>query len=833
MQQFYANGLAMASKMDWKEERSLITPLAIGGTFPADTRQIRVRFSAFRKPFFRKCVHKLKIWGHLFRTRVPLLEKRDPFLKRGVRLLVNRYYNTQIGVPFLSLCDTLSAKRIPFFAKCVPLLGKRDSILGRSDRTFITSGRYLATCVPLSEKRDPILGERDHTFITSERYFATGGPLLVKCDPYFATCVPVSGKRTSVWQKSDIQISKRVHGESICVPRKRKTVPKKALFCVISSRKSLQASDLITTQAQPKNDLRITQERPKVDPSLTQETAKDDLRLTQPRPSLRTAYKQGSPKDDTTNTQETANNDTRNATLMYRECTVSVRGVYRKGTGEVLKRYWRATKDLLNACTSGVDQLYGKSRRVVEPMRSKAIPLMAVWLCFMLFNLSDAWAQSAEPRTAEGQTEIKPLKIGDTISEELWEKSFPIMDVNGDISQSTLQKYKEGVIVFDFWGTWCGQCIAGFPDLFSLRSDFEGEDVLFIPVVRQKEEVVRKTIAKPSISSIANFETIIDPDYLFEFFPSRGVPNLVVINKGKVEAITKAEFVTKEAITALLEDRFIYLPRKRDATLMEGAPLLVPQFSELKQYRPIYYSALTGYQDGVLPHVQFQETRDYTRWFIPNATLWSMYKYALDDDDSSEDFDFYSFPNRRVILADNIADYFDSKVVMLYPKEERRAVYRKYYFTYDMWMQPGCTPEEMRTKLFNDLNAFLGYDVAVEDVPMKCWVLFDDRRGEEPTDTKTRMQRANVFIRYLNHPTFGLPPVVADAAAEKLPKIDLESRVYDRDELNKILSRYKLRLEEEIRPLKMLVVRDKNNNVPLHPSKLQPTGYGYMLTTNQ
>jgi len=458
---------------------------------------------------------------------------------------------------------------------------------------------------------------------------------------------------------------------------------------------------------------------------------------------------------------------------------------------------------------------------------------MAVWLCFMLFNLSDAWAQSAEPRTAEGQTEIKPLKIGDTISEELWEKSFPIMDVNGDISQSTLQKYKEGVIVFDFWGTWCGQCIAGFPDLFSLRSDFEGEDVLFIPVVRQKEEVVRKTIAKPSISSIANFETIIDPDYLFEFFPSRGVPNLVVINKGKVEAITKAEFVTKEAITALLEDRFIYLPRKRDATLMEGAPLLVPQFSELKQYRPIYYSALTGYQDGVLPHVQFQETRDYTRWFIPNATLWSMYKYALDDDDSSEDFDFYSFPNRRVILADNIADYFDSKVVMLYPKEERRAVYRKYYFTYDMWMQPGCTPEEMRTKLFNDLNAFLGYDVAVEDVPMKCWVLFDDRRGEEPTDTKTRMQRANVFIRYLNHPTFGLPPVVADAAAEKLPKIDLESRVYDRDELNKILSRYKLRLEEEIRPLKMLVVRDKNNNVPLHPSKLQPTGYGYMLTTNQ
>src|SRR5690606_32981515 len=29
------------------------------------------------------------------------------------------------------------------------------------------------------------------------------------------------------------------------------------------------------------------------------------------------------------------------------------------------------------------------------------------FLCFMLFNLSDAWAQSAETRAAEGQTEIR------------------------------------------------------------------------------------------------------------------------------------------------------------------------------------------------------------------------------------------------------------------------------------------------------------------------------------------------------------------------------------------------------------------------------------------
>ena len=167
-------------------------------------------------------------------------------------------------------------------------------------------------------------------------------------------------------------------------------------------------SDLITTQAQPKDDLRITQQRPK-----------DDLRLTQQPPNLGTTYRQGSPKDGTTNTQETANNDTRNVRLVYRECTVSVRGVYRKGTREPLRRHWRATTDLLNACSSTVPKQYSNRQLAVASLTSKAIPWVAVWLCFMLFSVSDAWAQSG--RTLSGvvrsAADGQPLQ-GVTISVE-------------------------------------------------------------------------------------------------------------------------------------------------------------------------------------------------------------------------------------------------------------------------------------------------------------------------------------------------------------------------------------------------------------------------------
>ncbi|MBD1425661.1 SusC/RagA family TonB-linked outer membrane protein [Sphingobacterium arenae] len=101
--------------------------------------------------------------------------------------------------------------------------------------------------------------------------------------------------------------------------------------------------------------------------------------------------------------------------LMYHECTVSVRGVYRKGTGDLLRSYWRSTTDLLNACTSGVDQRYSNRRGIigVEAMKNKSMPLVLALICFMLFNLSEAWAQSAETRTAEGQ---KTVLLGEVLS---------------------------------------------------------------------------------------------------------------------------------------------------------------------------------------------------------------------------------------------------------------------------------------------------------------------------------------------------------------------------------------------------------------------------------
>jgi thiol-disulfide isomerase/thioredoxin len=57
-----------------------------------------------------------------------------------------------------------------------------------------------------------------------------------------------------------------------------------------------------------------------------------------------------------------------------------------------------------------------------------------------------------------------------------------VHDASGPVAMSGLADLKGKVVVLDFWATWCGPCVASFPNVRELRSHYPGDDVVILGV---------------------------------------------------------------------------------------------------------------------------------------------------------------------------------------------------------------------------------------------------------------------------------------------------------------------------------------------------------------
>ncbi|MGH2623891.1 MAG: TlpA family protein disulfide reductase, partial [Sphingobacterium sp.] len=275
----------------------------------------------------------------------------------------------------------------------------------------------------------------------------------------------------------------------------------------------------------------------------------------------------------------------------------------------------------------------------------------------------NAQAQSLEGRGTLG--DIRPLEIGDTIPEELWNRPLNVINHPDGKNRMVLKDHKSKVIIIDFWSTYCGACIEGFPKLIELQKKY-GDKILFLPVTYQEENDIKNAITTNTYFKGLQNPIVVGDSILHKYFKHLTIPHVVWIDPiGKIQGFTTAHHVISGHIDELLSGTKSHWATKIEDAELLNSPLVSVNGNDLGikviSVHPTQYSFVKGFQPGLpLYNIAVNQNKEEGTKMVryANHAIFSLYMRALN-----------RFPNpvyESLLVFENI----DPKVVKYYPNTD-------------------------------------------------------------------------------------------------------------------------------------------------------------------
>ncbi|MEH6304248.1 TlpA disulfide reductase family protein [Olivibacter sp. CPCC 100613] len=487
------------------------------------------------------------------------------------------------------------------------------------------------------------------------------------------------------------------------------------------------------------------------------------------------------------------------------------------------KKIWRNAKKFgrnASALTQGAipsrDRFFGLlCKRASHTLKPYSLYLITLKILFCVC-LAHA-RQSSSPEAAHGVAlstdSIKPLKIGDSIPEALWNLPFQMVKAGQEGSTTVkLSDYKGKLIILDFWATWCGGCIKEMPKVGGLIKKYQ-KDLTLLSVTAQDEVTVKAFFARRQELIDLNLQLITDASALTSYFPYRLVPHIVWIGAdGTFLAATSSEELNTERLQLLVDGKApSFTSVKEDILDVDyNKPLLVKKPDDDFSY--LYNANLSTYRNGYQSRLGQTTDSSKFRLYAINVPLLSIFKWGLNLP--------VSWYRNRISFDDGFSDE------TLWMSGKSEAEIRKNSYCYEL-IVPIRLKARAKTFLLRDMERYFGFQATVEQREVNCLVLrCKDGRPDRSdvvsgfnnlSDTSTAIKTLSgrvpyFFVDYLNK-LLDFKPVLDETGIDYQVDISFDSdEVRDLEKINKSLAKHHLVLEEEQRPIKMLIISKKSTN---------------------
>jgi thiol-disulfide isomerase/thioredoxin len=183
---------------------------------------------------------------------------------------------------------------------------------------------------------------------------------------------------------------------------------------------------------------------------------------------------------------------------------------------------------------------------------------------------------------------IRSLNVSDTlpnieIVNLVHERAVPL---------KTKPLYKDGLLIINFWATWCKPCVQEMTFLADEDEKYK-ERLHVINIGYEPKAVVTAFLkAHPEIDK-SNLEITTDDKIWIKMFFHQALPHNVWVNsKGIIKSITGGDEITDENIKSLLNDQPTRMYQKNEVPFDMFKPMPVPD--SLIEYRSIFNKHLPG-----------------------------------------------------------------------------------------------------------------------------------------------------------------------------------------------------------------------------------------------